>query len=179
MMREGRSLSGRERNCCFLNTRDGRFATISAASGLDFPDDGRALGLTDWDHDGDIDVWISNRTGPRLRMMRNDLDAGRFVTVQLRGTTCNRDAIGARLELSLTAGPANGDGGQGAGSPPPRRLIRTLTAGHGFLSQSSKRVHFGIAPGQHIEKLTIRWPDGHGRRVSGSDTRLSLPRHAG
>lgn len=153
-MREGRSLSGQERHCCFLNTRDGRFATISAASGLDFPEDGRALGLTDWDHDGDTDVWIANRTGPRLRMMRNDLDEGRFVTVLLRGTTCNRDAIGARLELSLTAGQAAG------GSPPPRRLVRTLAAGHGFLSQGSKRVHFGIAPGQQVEKLTIRWPDG-------------------
>ena len=44
MLRDGRSLSGQERNCCFLNTQDNRFATVSAASGLDFADDGRAIG---------------------------------------------------------------------------------------------------------------------------------------
>ena len=43
MLRDGRSLSGHERHCCFLNTRDDHFATVSAATGLDFPDDGRAI----------------------------------------------------------------------------------------------------------------------------------------
>ncbi|MCS5626013.1 MAG: hypothetical protein NZ935_00405, partial [Planctomycetes bacterium] len=42
MMREGRSWSGRERNCCFLGARDGAFSDVSAISGLDFPDDSRA-----------------------------------------------------------------------------------------------------------------------------------------
>ncbi|MEO1842714.1 MAG: hypothetical protein ABGZ37_00380, partial [Akkermansiaceae bacterium] len=40
MIDSGKAFSGNERNCVFLNTRDGRFADISAGSGLDFPDDG-------------------------------------------------------------------------------------------------------------------------------------------
>ena len=32
-----------------------RFANVSAVSGIDFPEDGRALCLVDWDHDGDLD----------------------------------------------------------------------------------------------------------------------------
>ena len=81
MMREGRSFSGREKNCVFLNTganplAQARFADVSSISGLDFPDDGRAVALVDWDHDGDLDLWISNRSSPRLRLMRNDNDAG-------------------------------------------------------------------------------------------------------
>ena len=40
----GRSLSGRERNCCFLNTGSPRFADISAVSRFDFPDDTTELG---------------------------------------------------------------------------------------------------------------------------------------
>ena len=76
MLGGGRSFSGRERNCCFLNTGYGqsagnRFADISALSGLDFPDDGRAVALVDWDQDGDVDLWVSNRNAPRLRLLRN------------------------------------------------------------------------------------------------------------
>lgn len=153
MLRDGRSLSGHERNCCFLNTRDDRFATISAASGLDFEDDGRAIGLTDWDHDGDVDVWLANRTGPRLRFLRNDgQDQARFVTFNLIGTRCNRDAIGARLELHLSS-PRTTHGQAAA------KLIRSVHAGRGFMSQTSKRIHFGIGESS-VEQLIVRWPDG-------------------
>ena len=134
MMRRGRSYSGRERNCVFLNTAkpDGSFANISAASGIDFPDDGRALVTTDWDHDGDLDVWISNRNAPRLRFFRNDVPIdNHHLTIRLQGTapTTNRDAIGARVKVII------------AGSQP---LIKTLRAGESFLSQSSKALHFGL-----------------------------------
>ncbi len=48
MLTRGRSFSGRERNCCFLNLGSSngdlqRFADVSAVSGLDFIDDGRAI----------------------------------------------------------------------------------------------------------------------------------------
>ena len=56
----GGSWSGRERHCCFLNTGTSGFADVSAITGLDFPDDGRAVAVTDWDHDGDLDVYIAN-----------------------------------------------------------------------------------------------------------------------
>ena len=69
MLDHGMSISGHERHPVFLNTgadeRAGeRFACISAVSGLDFPDDGRGVSVVDWDHDGDQDLWISNRNAP-------------------------------------------------------------------------------------------------------------------
>jgi thiol-disulfide isomerase/thioredoxin len=130
-----------------LNTGGARFANISATSGLDFIDDGRGMGVTDWDFDGDLDLWISNRTGPRIRFLRNDTSSGNhFLTIRLtgNGTTCNRDAIGARLELQV------GD----------VTLLRTLKAGEGYLSQSTKWNHFGLGSESKIKSLTVRWPDG-------------------
>src|SRR5262245_5873172 len=83
LLRQGRSFSSRERNCCFLNLHgsgvpgeSSRFATISAATGIDFPDDGRGLALCDWDHDGREDLWVANRTGPRVRLLLNRYGTG-------------------------------------------------------------------------------------------------------
>ncbi len=147
MILQGRSFSGRERHCVYLNTGGPRFANISAVSGLDFPEDGRGMVVTDWDFDGDPDLWISNRTAPRLRFLRNDTAAGnRFVAIRLtgNGTTSNRDAIGARLTLRVGGVP----------------LLRTLKAGEGFLSQSSRWLSFGLGKEGAVESLVVRWPDG-------------------
>ncbi|MCH2114696.1 MAG: tetratricopeptide repeat protein [Pirellulales bacterium] len=149
LLREGKSFSGRERNCAFINHGNQHFSDVSSVTGLDFPEDGRGLIAVDWDRDGDLDLWISNRTGPRLRLMRNNSSPGsrQFVQVKLQGTTCNRDAIGARVEL------VHADASVG-------KSIRTLYAGDAYLSQSSKWLHFGVPDEAEIEYLSVRWPDG-------------------
>lgn len=157
MIVEGRSFSGNERNCVFLNTGEaaaakGRFANVSAVSGLDFPDDARAVALVDWDHDGDEDLWISNRNAPRLRLMRNDSPrTNHFLSLRLEGDgkTTNRDAIGARVEVIIAK--------TAVGQP---RSIKTLRAGEGFLAQSSKWLSFGLGGAEVIEKVIVRWPGG-------------------
>ena len=156
MTLQGRSWSGRERNCCFLNTGTSRFANISAVSGLDFADDGRAVAPVDWDHDGDIDLWMSNRNTPRLRLMRNDAPSkGHFVSFRLQGngTTTSRDAIGARVEVRLP------------GSHPP--LIKTLHAGEGFIAQGSKWLHFGLGGAKTVDKVRVQWPSGQAQEFTG------------
>ncbi len=154
----GHSFSGHERNCCFLNTAGGeKFADVSSVTGLDFPDDGRGIGLVDWDHDGDLDLWIYNRTAPLLRLLRNDVpQSGKSIAFQLEGRQCNRDAIGARLTLDFT----NTVGEQ-------QRKIRTVRAGSGFLSQSSKWAHFGLGNQPTLERLTVDWPGGDREEFTG------------
>lgn len=160
-MHEGASWSGHERNCCFLNLRDGTFADVSAVTGLDFLDDGRALAVCDWDGDGDLDLWLKNRTGPQLRFMRNAGTPGhRFLAIKLRGTTCNRDAIGAAVEVEA--------GG--------KRLTQTVVAGDGYLSQSGKWLHFGLGTAERIERVAVHWPGGDVQQVEGLevDTRYTV-----
>ena len=166
MTRQGRSLSGHERHCCFLNLNGAamggeRFADISAVSGLDLDDDGRALVRVDWDFDGDQDLWISNRNAPRLRFMRNDLPAeNNFLAVRLvgNGTTTNRDGIGARVDLVLE------DENNSADAKKPH--IQSLRAGEGYLSQNSKWLYFGLGKSRRIKKMIVHWPAGESEEFS-------------
>ena len=153
MIDEGRSFSGNERHCGFLNTGpgDAGFADVSAVLGIDVPDDGRALVTADWDHDGDADILISNRNAPRLRFFRNDIqNDNHFLAIRLQGSgaTTNRDAIGARVEIRFNP----------VASAKP--LMKTLHAGDGFLSQSSKWIHFGLGDASQVESVRVRWPGG-------------------
>lgn len=148
MVREGRSFSGLERNCCFLNLGQDRFADVSSVLGLDHVDDSRSVAAVDWDFDGDLDLWMTNRTSPRLRFLRNDVARGhRFLALRLHGTQSNRDAVGTRVEVRVS--------GQSAGV-----LAKTLRAGTGFLTQSGKTLHFGLGDAETVDRIVVRWPNG-------------------
>jgi len=151
MIESGRSFSGNERNCVFMNTGNsiksgGRFADISFASGLDYEDDGRSVVPVDWDHDGDMDMFISNRNAPRIRFFRNESN-NHNSSIQLKlsgnGISSNKDAIGARVKIKI-----NG-----------QTLVQTLRAGEGFLSQSSQYLHFGTGTHEGPFDVIVNWPD--------------------
>ncbi len=160
---DGGSLSGQEKNCTYLNLEGARFANVSSVSGLDFADDARTPLAVDWDHDGDLDLWVGNRTAPQLRFLRNDTpNDNHHVALRLHGTRANRDGIGARVEVWQP----NQD----------VPLIKTLKAGEGFLGQSSKWLHFGIGKSKQISRVVVRWPGGAAEAFSGvqGDHRYAL-----
>ena len=152
MVTQGGSWSGRERNHLFLNLGGRRFADVSSLSNADCIGDGRSIAVLDWDDDGRLDFFLHNRTAPRLQFFRNAYaGAGGFLVLELRGTSCNRDAIGARVRVEIGE----------------RVLARTVCAGDGYLSQSSKRLHFGLGEDEVIRRVTVRWPDGTMEELSG------------
>lgn len=84
-VRQGTSWSGNERNRCLLNLAGKQFADASALSGLDFNDDGRALAVCDWNRDGKLDLWLRNRSAPRLRLMLNQSESQTSLSLRLQG----------------------------------------------------------------------------------------------
>ena len=72
MVSQGKSFSGYERNALFLNRKGNGFAEVGGLLGVDFDDDARAVAVVDWDRDGDLDLWVTNRTAPRVRLLRNN-----------------------------------------------------------------------------------------------------------
>lgn len=151
---EGKSFSGYERNPLFLNLGGKGFTDVAGLVGVDFDDDSRAVAVMDWNRDGAPDLWVTNRTAPRVRLLKNNLpsangNAKAFVAIRLQGngTTTNRDAVGARLSLW----PA---------SDPNDRQMRTVHAGNGFLAQSSAWTHFGLGATTDVLTLSVAWPGG-------------------
>jgi len=144
LIRSDYSWSGFERNIFYANNRNGIFSDVSGAVDLDFVEDGRAFALTDFDHDGRQEVFLKNRNGPQLRLLKNILpDLPPSIAFRLRGVKSNRDAIGAAVTIETEAG----------------RQTRWLQAGSGFLSQHSKDVFFGLGSASRV-KATIKWPSG-------------------
>lgn len=73
--------------------------------------------------------------------------------MKLEGTSGNRDAIGARVEVRTADGV---------------RRVRTLRAGEGYLAQSSKWLHFGLGNGgPAIAEVVVRWPGGSIETITG------------
>ena len=140
----GESWSGNERNLCYLNNRDGTFSDVSAATGLDFLDDGRSFATGDLDGDGDLDLVLKSRNAPGVRIVRNDWSEGNSIRVRVRGGSGSLSAASA-----VTTVVADG-----------RRIEKTPRFGSGFLSQHSQELHFGLGSANRVEELRVRWPSG-------------------
>jgi len=150
LIRADGTWSGYERNIFYANNGDGTFSDISGVIGLDFLEDGRAFALADFDHDGRQEVFLKNRNGPQLRLLKNVVEnLPPSIAFRLRGTKSNRDAIGAVVTLETDLGRE------------VRSLqSRSLQAGSGFLSQHSKDVFFGLGAAKGPVRASIRWPSG-------------------
>lgn len=152
LLRRGFSWSGNERDVVYANRGSwsagrGGFVDVSAPAGLDLSHDGRAAAPLDWDFDGDLDLVVSARSAPRLRVLRNDQGTENgWLAVQLVGLGTNKDGIGARVEVTLEGGSRE-------------RVAQTRRAGEGFLAQAGTWLHLGLGEGRPTG-LRVRWADG-------------------
>lgn len=149
LVRQDHSWAAQETNMFFVR-RDGRYRDYSGVSGIDKAEDSRAFAFMDFDGDGNVDLILKSRMGPQVRVFQNECGVARKTIVfALRGTKSNRDAIGARVEVD----------GQ----------VKWLAAGSAYLSQHTKRMHFGLADRQRVGKVRIQWPSGEVQEVGPLD----------
>jgi tetratricopeptide (TPR) repeat protein len=145
LLRSDFSWSGYERNVFYANNRDGTFSDVSGCVDLDFLEDARSFGLADIDQDGRLELLLKNRNAPQIRLLKNVAqDLGASICFRLTGSKSNRDAIGAVVTITTSAG----------------QRTKSMQAGSGFLAQHSKELHFGLGDSAGAVRATIEWPSG-------------------
>jgi hypothetical protein len=147
----GRSWSGYQRKKLFRNLGGQVFEEMAAAAGVDNDRDGRGIAVADYDGDGRLDLFQTNAGQESLLYLNRSEPHGRWLGLRLVGTASNRDAIGARVTVTL---------------PDGARLVRELDGGNGYAGQSSKLVHFGLGDVDRVGPVEIRWPSGAVERVA-------------
>jgi hypothetical protein len=85
-----------------------------------------------------------NNFNDRPYYFKNSSPQQNYLAFRLRGTRSNRDAIGALVRVYA------GD----------QILTRQVNPAGGYLSQSSKTVHFGLGNRSTVDRVEIRWPSG-------------------
>lgn len=129
----------------FLKGRgDGTFESIGPLeTGLAIQDDAKAVCLSDFNGDSKPDFLVASNNGP-LRGFTSQ-GSGGVIRVVLKGKPGNPDAFGAGVILV----GRNGD-----------KISANVSAGSGYLSQSSSDLFFPVSEGFEPAELLVRWPDG-------------------
>ncbi len=142
-----KSLSGYEKKRMFHNEHGQIFKDEAARHGLDSIKDGRGIAVADFDNDGRLDMVVSNANSVPY-FYHNTMPSGpegpHWVELVLEGTKSNRFGVGAQVRFTV-------DG---------KTYLRFVNGGNGFASQSTFRVHLGMAQHKSIERTEIRWPSG-------------------
>ncbi len=146
-------------NHLMMNNRNETFSERSIGLGIEPPSDGvfqreqiggkqaarssRCAATADFDGDGQLEI-VTNNFNDRPYYFRNKITPQNYVAFKLNGTRSNHDAIGAVARVFV------GD----------QILTRQVNPAGGYLSQSSKTLHFGLGQRDHIDRIEITWPSG-------------------
>lgn len=132
-----------------LVNEDGVFRALGDQAGTAFTRRivGKGLAVTDWDHDGRLDVAIANFVGPPL-LLHNQSDAGNWIAIRLIDDGSNRQGLGAIVTLTSPGGTQ----------------VRSIQTSRGYMAAHTAVAHFGLA-GDTEATAQILWPDGGRQQV--------------
>ena len=139
----------------FHNQGRGRFEEVTAAAGAAFaqPMVARGAAYADIDLDGDLDLAVTTNNGP-AKLFRNDVAGNHALRVSLAGRESNRDAIGARVAVTLPDGTSQ---------------WRMVKSGSSYLSQSELPLTFGLGSATGVRAIEVTWPNGRAEKLPGVD----------
>jgi len=146
-------ISYREPPLLLSNSGDGKYRDMGKAAGAVFQQRfvARGLAIGDIDNDGRVDAIITRLNDSPVLLRNTWQPSGSWIGFDLEGTRSNRDAIGAKVTLSL----------------PRRKLVRWVTGGSSYLSTHDKRVLVGLGNEAGEVSAEIQWPSGRAQTLSG------------
>lgn len=136
------------RNCLYSNDGDGTFTKIT--EGILVTDITRSSGASwgDYDHDGDLDLFVANWDNRRNCMYENDGNDNNWINILCIGTVSNTSAIGTKVRMKAAI---NGNS---------YWQMREISSASALRSQNSLNVEFGLGDAEIIDSLKFEWPSG-------------------
>ena len=133
-----------------MNRGDGTFGRISPELPVDLTTS-HTWGVTtvDYDNDGFKDIFVTSITTPdtstgHVTVLHNSGNANHSVTIDLEGTTSNRDGVGALVTVRV-GGTQN---------------VKSLAAGSSFASSEGPWLIFGLGEATVADEVEVKWPSG-------------------
>ncbi|MCO8122302.1 FG-GAP-like repeat-containing protein [Stieleria sp. TO1_6] len=105
---------------------------------------GRSIATLDYDRDGALDFLVGHLDQPLALLHDETNAAGGWLQVELVGTVSERDAIGAKLVLTV---------GQS-------QYSQWVTAGDGYFCNDESMISFALDQPQATGNLQVHWPSG-------------------
>lgn len=138
-------------------TGRGTFTAMDASvTGIQVIGEQRGAALVDFNHDGRVDLAVSQNNAPtKLYINRG---AKRGLRVVLNGPSANPDAVGAQIRVLYPGGR--------------KGPCRTIQAGSGYWSQDAAPQVLGLQ--ETGAALWIRWPDGKEQTVPIKDPEWTI-----
>jgi len=146
----------------FIKSAGGQFVDVSGNSGLDSANDGRSIGVLDFDKDGLQDFLLTNTNKQTLILFRNQIGnlnrennflAVRFVGGNRAGKPSSefsaRDGVGTCVTV---------EAGQ-------TRITRELRCGEGLAAQNSRSLIVGLGDVSVATSIEVSWPSGKTKRI--------------
>jgi hypothetical protein len=123
-----------------------KFRDLSKTSGpgLTEPLSGRGLAIADLFNDGRIEAVVNNLSDRPMLLVNLAENGNHWLGLQLVGTTSNRDAIGAHVDVHGRS----------------RNWVDELRSGSSYNSSSDLRLHFGLGKETAVHSVDVRWPSG-------------------
>jgi hypothetical protein len=142
----------------FKNVDGRRFEDVTTSSGTGHLQKGHGVSFADWDHDGDLDLFVEvggQTPGDKAHnvLFQNPGNDHHWVRLKLVGTRTNRSAIGARMQVELV----EPDGSI-------RVLHREISGGSSFGGNSLAAL-VGLRKAKAVKSVTVIWPASKMRQV--------------
>lgn len=129
-----------------------RDVTSEAGPAFKLSEVSRGAAFGDIDNDGDMDVLVTNNNGPTRLMLNESTGKNHWISIRALTARGSRDAIGARIGVTLKGG---------------RTIWRRAHTDGSYLSAGDPRAHFGLGQSATIESARIIWPDGREESFTG------------
>ena len=135
----------------FINNGDKTFTMVDSSAGIINGLPSRGAFYSDYDLDGDIDIFTVVYDKPALGLINESIlfenvteTDNNWIGIKLHGTHVNRDAYGSKIYVHT----------------PQNTYLRELSGGASFCSQHTSVMHIGIGEEEVVDSVVVIWTGG-------------------